>query len=73
MTTCPHKRMRSVVVFLDPTEPHQLRRAVITLQCHLCGTPFEFAGVVEGPGITLSADRKELRVAISEAVEGLVQ
>jgi hypothetical protein len=70
MTTCPHKRMRSVVVFL---EPHPLRRAVITLQCHLCGTPFEFAGVVEGPGITLSADRKELRVAISEAVEGLVQ
>lgn len=67
---CQHKRMRSVVVFLDPTEPGQLRHAVVTLQCHECGAPFEFVGVVEGPGVTLSADRRELRVAIAEARKG---
>jgi hypothetical protein len=70
---CQHKRMRSIVVFLEPTEPGQLRRAVVTLQCHQCGAPFEFAGIVEGPGITLSDDRRELRVAITEARKGMVQ
>jgi hypothetical protein len=70
---CLHKRMRSIVVFLEPTDPGQLRRAVVTLQCHQCGEPFEFAGVVEGPGITLSEDRRELRVAITEARGGRVQ
>lgn len=70
---CDHKRMRSIVVFLEPTEPGQLRRAVVALRCHQCGQPFEFAGVAEGPGITLSADRRELRVAITEAREGMVQ
>lgn len=71
--SCQHKRMRSVVVFLEPTEPGQLRRAVVTVQCHQCGVPFEFAGVTEGPGIALGADRRELRVAITEARQGRVQ
>jgi hypothetical protein len=69
---CRHKRIRSIVLFIEPTEPNQLRRAVIHIQCHVCGQPFEFVGV-EGPGVTLSADRREMRVDISEASQWRVQ
>lgn len=61
-----------MVLFLEPTEPGQLRRAVMTVQCHLCGQPFEFVGV-EGPGVTLSEDRRQLRLAITEARKGSIQ
>lgn len=71
-TTCQHKRMRSTVLFLDPTEPGQLRQAVMTVQCHLCGQKFEFTGV-EGPGVTLSEDRQELRLAITEVAKWGIQ
>jgi hypothetical protein len=71
VTICKHKRMRSIVLFLEPTPDQELRRAVMTIQCHLCGQPFEFAGV-EGPGVTLSEDRRELRLTITEARKGLV-
>jgi hypothetical protein len=69
---CQHKRIRSIVLFLEPTERDRLRRAVIHIQCHVCGQPFEFVGV-EGPGVTLNADRRELRVDIAEASRWRVQ
>ena len=70
---CRHKRIRSVVLFLEPTELDQLRRAVVTIQCKECGQPFEFVGVPEGPGVTLTEDRRELRLAITEASQWRVQ
>jgi len=73
MPTCAHKRIRSIVLFLESTPDQDLRRAVMTIQCHLCGQPFEFVGIPEGPGLTLSADRRELRLAITESRQGMVQ
>lgn len=67
---CLHKRMRSTVAFLEPTGPDQHRVAVMTISCHECGAPFEFDWI---PGINISADRRELRLEITEAVEGMVQ
>lgn len=72
-TTCLHKRMRSVVVFLEPTFLNQLPVAVMTISCEECGAPFEFVGVEGGSGVILSPDRRELRLAITEAAKGMVQ
>jgi hypothetical protein len=58
--------MRTVVVFLEPDEPNELRRLAISANCHDCGQPFEFVGV-EGTGIKLSDDRRELGLTITEA------
>jgi hypothetical protein len=71
--TCQHKRIRSTTIFLEPTEPAQLRHAVVTFQCHQCGTPFEISAIPLVPSIALSADLRELRVAITEARKGMVQ
>lgn len=71
---CRHKRMRSTVVFLEPTEPDQLPCTVMRIQCHECGRPFEFAtDIIEAAGITVSADRRELRLSITEASQWRVQ
>jgi hypothetical protein len=70
---CQHKRMRAMVLFLEPTPDQDGRRAVLSVQCHLCGQLFEFAGITDGPGVTLSADRRELRLAITEGRKGMVQ
>jgi hypothetical protein len=72
-TSCKNKRMRSIVLFLEPTPDQEMRRAVMTIQCHLCGQLFEFVGIPEGEGVTLSADRRELRVAITEGRKWRVQ
>jgi hypothetical protein len=58
--------MRTTVVFLNPNEPHELRRLAISASCHDCGQPFEFVGV-EGAGTKLSEDRRELGLTITEA------
>jgi hypothetical protein len=72
MTLCLHKRKRSTVVFLQPNHEQSLPVAVLTIQCHECGQPFEFAGT-PGAGMTLSENRRELRATITEARKGLVQ
>jgi hypothetical protein len=73
MPACLHKRIRSIVLILEPNHEQKLRCAAVTLQCHECGRPFEFAGILEGPGVNLSADRRELRVDITEAQRWMVQ
>jgi hypothetical protein len=50
MPACLHKRIRSIVLILEPNHEQKLRCAAVTLQCHECGQPFEFAGILEGPG-----------------------
>jgi hypothetical protein len=71
---CPHKRMRSTVVFLEPTGPDEHRVAVMTISCHECGTPFEFAtDLILTPGVKISEDRRELRAEITEASNWMVQ
>jgi hypothetical protein len=47
MPYCTHKRIRSIVLVLEPNHEQSLRCAVATLQCHLCGQPFKFAGILE--------------------------
>jgi hypothetical protein len=74
MTACLHKRMRSTVVFLEPTGPDQHRVAVMTISCHECGAPFEFAtDLVETNGLKISRDRRELRIEVTEASSWRVQ
>ena len=71
---CQHKRMRATVIFMEPTQPGQLRHAALMIQCHECDQLFEFAGnIPEGPGVHLSENRRELRLAIIEAKTGMVQ
>lgn len=70
--SCHHKRMRTVVVFLEPTELHENRRLAISANCHDCGQPFEFVGV-EDTGTKLSEDRRELGLTIAEARRSMVQ
>jgi hypothetical protein len=41
--------------------------SLCSVQCHECGQSFEFAGIFEGPGVKLSADRREWRGDITEA------
>jgi hypothetical protein len=72
MTTCLHKRKRSMVIFLEPSSEQELPVAVLRIQCHECGQPFEFAGYTDSPGFALSEDRLELRMAITEARKGMV-
>jgi hypothetical protein len=69
---CAKHRIRSIVIILEPNHEQKLRCAFVSLQCHLCGQPVEFAGV-EGPGVKLSADRRELRLDIIEAQKWMVQ
>lgn len=64
---CHHKQQRSSVTFLEPSRERWFSAAAITIQCETCGLSFEFAGIIEGPGVVLSADRRELQVAITEA------
>lgn len=73
MNSCLHKRLRSTVIFLEPTEPDQHRVAVITIACRDCAAPFEFAADLVTSGIQLSEDRREMRMEITEAVKGMVQ
>jgi hypothetical protein len=47
MPSCPHKHMRSTILVLEPNHEQSLLSAVATLQCHLCGQPFKFAGILE--------------------------
>ena len=54
---CGKHRIRSIVIILEPNHEQKLRCAIVSLQCQLCGPPFEFAGV-EGPGVKLKADRR---------------
>ena len=71
---CRHKRLRSVVLFLEPNHEQQFRAAVISIECRDCGLPFEFtADIIDVPGLNISADRRELRVTIMEATRGLAQ
>jgi hypothetical protein len=70
---CTKHRIRSIVIILEPNHEQSLRCACFVLQCHECGQPFEFAGILEGPGVRLSADRRELRVDITEASQWRVQ
>lgn len=73
MTICPHKRKRSTVIFLEPNHEQTHPVAVITIQCHECGQPFEFVGYTDSPEMVISADRLALRVMIIEARKGRVQ
>lgn len=73
MSFCPHKRVRSVILYLEPTELNQLKQMVITLQCKECGHPFEFPGIQERSGVILSADRRELRLSVGPARQGMIQ
>jgi hypothetical protein len=50
----------------------QLRRAVMTISCHDHGAVFEFFGV-RGEGVTLSPDRRQLSLTITEARKEMVQ
>jgi hypothetical protein len=70
---CTKHRIRSIVIILEPNHEQKLRCICVTLQCHECGQPFEFSGIFEGPGVKLSADRRELRVDITEAQKWMVQ
>ncbi len=71
--TCPHKRLRSVVVFPEPRHEQQFRAAVISIECRDCGQPFEFtADIKDVPGLNISPDHQELRVTVTEATPGLV-
>jgi len=70
---CEHARMRSVVVFLEPTEVRQLSVAVVTIQCEDCGAPFEFVGIESSEHAKISEDRRELRLSIAEASKWRVQ
>jgi len=67
---CKHNRLRSVVLLLEPTEPHQLKRVLISTCCDECGVVFEFA---PSSFIGISEDRQELTVAIVEVSKGRVQ
>ena len=69
---CAKHRIRSIVIIFEPNHEQKLRCAILSLQCQLCGPPFEFAGV-EGPGVKLKADRRELRLDITEAQKWMVQ
>jgi hypothetical protein len=69
---CGKHRIRSIVIILEPNHEQKLRCAILSLQCQLCGPPFEFAGV-EGPGVKLKADRRGLRLDITEAQKWMVQ
>lgn len=62
---CRHTRVRTTVVFLEPTEPGESRQLAISAMCDECEQPFEFVGV-EGPGTRLSEDRRELGLTITE-------
>jgi hypothetical protein len=64
---CQHDRKRSVVIFGLSDSECRLPMAVLSIRCHKCGQPFEFVGLIEGPGVTLSADRRELRLVITES------
>lgn len=72
LSTCQHKRLRSILVFLEPDAGDPHRTAVLTIQCRDCAQPFEFGGI-HGPGAALSEDRQELRLAIMEVRRGMVQ
>jgi hypothetical protein len=69
---CSHARLRTTVVFLEPTGLDEPRRLAISASCDQCGQPFEFVGV-EGPGTRLSENRWELGLTIVEARRGLIQ
>jgi hypothetical protein len=69
---CRHKRKRSTVIFLEPNHEQMLPVAVLRVQCHECGQPFEFTGA-PGAGMKLSADRRELRVTITEVSKWTVR
>lgn len=74
MNICPHSRKRSTVIFLEPNHEQTHPVAVITVQCRDCGQPFEFNAVLrETWGLTLSHDKRELRVAITEGKRGTIQ
>jgi hypothetical protein len=66
---CQHKHKRSSVTLLEPSSERWFLAAAITIQCETCGHQFEFAGILEGPGVVLSADRRELQVAITETIK----
>lgn len=68
MTDCPHRRMRSIAVFL----PDNGRPACValTVQCHQCGQPFEFVGIQSSETVLVSEDRREVRILILESDEG---
>jgi hypothetical protein len=65
--TCRHKRVRSDVSILEPTETDRAHRAMIKVNCDDCGAAFEFLGVVPSAGLEISEDRQELTVAIAES------
>jgi len=67
---CKHSRLRSVVLLLEPAEPHQLKRVLISTCCDECGVVFEFA---PSNFIGISEDRQELTIAIVEVSKGRVQ
>jgi Resolvase, N terminal domain len=71
--TCAKHRIRSIVIILRSNHEQNLPCAVVALQCHLCGQPYEFAGIFGGPRVKLSADRRELSLAITEVRKGMVQ
>lgn len=73
MSGCQHARMRSVTVFLEPTEVHQLSVAVVTIRCEDCGADFEFVDIRSSEHVKISEDRRELRLSIVEASKGMVQ
>ena len=73
MSLCRHKRKRAIIIFLEPTDPDQLPCVVMRIQCHECGLPFEFVGIQIGPNVILSADRRELRLSITEATQCRIQ
>ena len=66
--SCEHKRLGSTAVILH--QPGEMPRLVIRAQCMDCQVPFEFVGLPSDANdfFHLSADKRELRIAISEPV-----
>ena len=65
---CPHNSLRSTVLFLESDALSDCRVAVLSICCRDCGQAFEFSDLN-----TLSDDKTEIRLLITEAPAGLAQ
>jgi hypothetical protein len=67
---CQHVKLRSIVILLQPTHLRSPRRAVLTICCEECSSPFEF--LINEKYVELSEDRRRW-LSIIEASQLMVQ
>jgi hypothetical protein len=65
---CRHNSLRPTVLFLEPNALSDCRVVVISICCRDCGQVFEFSVLN-----TLSDDKTEIRLLITEAQSGTRQ